>query len=174
MITIDDSDKARIAKIGANKLFDVEYETRQKMSNLELIEVFERAWEKVLENRVNNAEIISSEEVARRLLDKYHGFIDPQQEHRSFHYLKAEFIAQLIKTDSNTYKLTQIWRVASSDTYPKTLFISFSSVEERNRFDELARSLQYTDEELGLLLIRNFMNLHPDYQPDKGVSSDNN
>ena len=168
MININDADKARIAKFGANKLFEVEYDTRQKMQESELIELFDHVWLRGLDDRVKKAEVISREEVTRRLLDKYHDFVDPHQEHRSFHYLKAEFIAQLEKVDSEQHKLTQLWRVASSDTYPKTLFINFGSVEERKKFDNLAKNLETSDEELGLQLIYSFMNLHPGYEPTEG------
>ena len=53
--------------------------------------------------------------------------------------------------------------MTSSDEHPLTLFIKFSNIEERERFKSLAKSLQIDDEKLGLRLIRNFMNLHPDY-----------
>ncbi|MCA1995164.1 MAG: hypothetical protein LDL41_24410, partial [Coleofasciculus sp. S288] len=146
-----------------NKLFEIDYETRQGMSKQQLIELFDRIWLDALRPLVIKAEVIEPEEVSRRLLDKHHTYVDPQQEHRSFRYRRAEFIAQLEPYNNGQYKLTQLWRVASSDSYPKTLFINFSSVEERERFYSLARSLNIDDEELGLRLIRNFMNLHPNY-----------
>lgn len=163
MIEIDAQDKIRIAKSGANKLFLVDYDTRQRMDKQQLIELFDRVWLNGLRRLVLDAEVIEPEEVSRRLLDKHHTYVDPQQEHRSFRYLRAEFIAQLEPYKNGEYKLTQLWRVASSDNYPKTLFINFSSVEERELFYSLARSLDMDDEELGLRLIRNFMNLHPGY-----------
>ncbi|HAZ46510.1 MAG TPA: hypothetical protein DDW76_01920 [Cyanobacteria bacterium UBA11369] len=167
MIAVEDQDKVRFAKFGANKLFEVEYDTRQNMSDQQLIELFDRLWLTKIERLVLNGEVCEAEEVDRRLLDKFHSFIDPQQEHRSFHYRKAEFIAQLLRQDNSQYKLTQLWRVASSDEHPKTLFINFSSVEERERFASLAKSLRINDEQLGLQLLRNFMNLHPGYEAFK-------
>ncbi len=171
MIIIDDADKTRMAKSGANKLFEIEYDDRQKMTGVELANLFNHIWSKGLDDRVEKAEVISKEEVARRLLDKYHDYIDPQQEHRSFHYLKAEFIAQLRKINNEQYKLTQLWRVASSDIYPKTLFIEFSSVEERKKFESLAEKLETSDKELGLELVLNFMRLHPGYEPGQSEAS---
>ena len=91
----------------------------------------------------------------------HHTYIDPEQEHRSFHDLKAEFIAQLEKLDSNKYRLTQLWRVTSSDNHPKTLFVNFDSIEEKEQFNELANKLGFNAEQLGLQIIRNFVNLHP-------------
>jgi len=168
MIEVDSQDKIRMAKSGANKLFEVDYDVRKNMDSQQLVELFDRVWRGGLKRMVSNAGVIPSEEATRRLLDKYHSFVDPSQEHRSFHYSKAEFIAQLQPCENNQYKLTQLWRVASSDTYPKTLFVTFSSVEERERFTALAESLGIVDEELGLRLIRNFMDLHPGYSCNDG------
>jgi hypothetical protein len=163
MIVVEDQDKIRLAKFGANKLFERDFDTRKTMSDQALIKLFDQVWKNTIERLVRRAEVCEYEEVCRRLLDKYQDFIDRQQEHRTFRHRKAEFIAQLQPQDNNHYKLTQIWRVASSDEHPKTLFITFSSVEERKRFQDLAQSLRIDDEKLGLQLVRNFMNLHPGY-----------
>lgn len=163
MIEVDNNDKVRITKFGANKLFEVDYETRKSMNEQNLIDLFNQIWTKKLEIMVLQAKIIKSDEVERRLLDKHHVFIDSQQEHRTFHYKKAEFIAQLQTLENSKYKLTQLWRVTSSDEHPLTLFVKFSNIEEKERFKSLAKSLDIDEEKLGLQLIRNFMNLHPGY-----------
>lgn len=161
MIHIDDVDKVRIARYGANKIFVIHYDDRKIMDDKELIELFDRAWSNGLNIRIQRAEIIQPEEVERRLLDRYHTYINHEQEHRSFHYSKTEFIVQLEKFSSKEYRLTQLWRVASSDSHPKTLFINFDSIEEKEQFDELANKLGFDAEKLGIILIRNFVNLHP-------------
>ena len=163
MIEVENNHKVRIAKFGANKLFEVDYETRKSMDDQKLIDLFNQIWTKKLESMVLQAKIIKSDEVERRLLDKYHVFIDSQQEHRTFHYKKAEFITQLQTLENTKYKLTQLWRVTSSDEHPLTLFIKFNNIEEKERFQSLAKSLDIDDEKLGLRLIRNFMNLHLNY-----------
>ena len=124
MIEVDDITKVRLAKIGANKMFGVDYDTRQTMDEPELIDLFDRVWTQGVERSVVDGEKCSAEEAARRLADKYHGFIDARQSHRSFRYRKAEFIAQLkVEDDSST--LTQLWRVSSSDTHPENPFRDF-------------------------------------------------
>lgn len=167
MIEISDYDKIRIAKSGANKLFGADYDIRKNMDEIELIALFDKVWANRLEYLVLGAEVIARDEVTRRLLDKYHTYVDPKQEHRSFHHLKAEFIVQLEPLGEDRYKFTQLWRVASSDTHPKTLFITFSSTAERDQFSTLAQDLSASDEELGLKLVRNFMDLHPENQNDE-------
>jgi hypothetical protein len=166
IIQVEDSVKTRIARNGANKLLGVDYDTRKQMRDEELIELFDRVWVHNLKKLVVEGVLCTPKEASRRLEQKYHAFIDYQQEHRSFIFSKAEFIAQLMPFTENEYQLTQIWRVSSSDNHPKTLFINFSTVEEKERFTELAESLGFKkDEDLGLSLIRNFMSLHT--QPQK-------
>ncbi len=106
MIEVDNHDKVRIAKFGANKLFEVDYDTRKSMDEQKLIDLFNQTWTRKLENMVLQAEKIECGEVKRRLLDKHHDFIDSQQEHRTFYYKKAEFIAQLQILENTEYKLT--------------------------------------------------------------------
>lgn len=165
MIQVEDDDKIRITKSGANKLFVVEYDERQNMSSEKLIELFDTKWYNIVKELVEEADVCRShKEVIRRLPDKYHSFIEPEQEHRSFRYRQAEFIVQLQPLDDNQYRLNLLWRVPSSDDHPKTLFVNFSSVEEREQFEKLATSLGINDEKLGFQLQRNFMNLHPGYE----------
>lgn len=112
---------------------------------------------------VSNAEVIESEEVSRRLLDQHQPYIDADEKHRTFRRKNAEYISQLQPLHQGMYKLTQFWRVKSSDEYPKTLFVNFDSVEEIDRFKALSESLDILPELLGAKLIRNFMDLHPKY-----------
>ncbi len=162
VITVEDSTKVMVAKFGANKLFGVDYDERQKMINEQLTELFDRVGQGKIEQLVQGGKVCEYEEVARRLKENQKKYLDSQQKHRSFRHQNAEFIVQL-QSQNDQYKLTQLWLVNSSDEYPKTLFINFSSVEERERFRKLAKSLRIDDEELGLRLVRNFMNLHPGY-----------
>ena len=165
-VVVELGEKIRIAKSGANKIFKVEFSERQKMSTEQLIEVFDNAWKSGLEQWILNAEVIEAEEVERRLLDQHQPYIDSDEEHRTFRINNAEYISQLQPIGQAKYRLTQFWRVKSSDAPPKTLFVNFNSVEEIDRFRELAQSLSISPELLGMKLIRNFMDLHPGYAAD--------
>ena len=162
-IVVDREEKIRIAKFGANKIFKVEFAARQRMSDEELVEVFDKTWQNGLHQWISAAEVIEPDEVSRRLLDQHQPFIDINEEHRTFRRNNAEYISQLQPLAQDTYKLTQFWRVKSSDEYPKTLFVNFDSVEEIDRFKALSQSLDIPPERLGIKLIRNFMDLHPQY-----------
>ena len=69
-----------------------------------------------------------------------------------------ELVAQVQQAKGKSL-LTQLWRVKSSDEYPKTLFVNFASEEEREEFRQIADSLGWKDEALGLQLLRDFMNV---------------
>ena len=62
MIYVDEIDKVRIARYGANKLFGIDYDARKTMDDEELIRLFDRIWSDGLSNRVQRSEIISPEE----------------------------------------------------------------------------------------------------------------
>ncbi len=174
VISVQDDAKIRITRLwGVNKLFSVDYDTRRKMSNEDLISLFDKVWlQHDVKAKVTKGLGCTYEEASRRLDDKYNPYIDSSQEHRSFRYCKAEFIAQLSPTTKGDYNLTQIWLVSSSDSRPKTLFINFSSVEERDTFARLAEKFGINDDQLGLRLVRNFMNLHPGYEAEEEEDED--
>ena len=68
MIEVDNHDKVRIAKFGANKLFEVDYDTRKSMDEQKLIDLFNQTWTRKLENMVLQAEKIECSEVKRRFI----------------------------------------------------------------------------------------------------------
>jgi hypothetical protein len=68
---------------------------------------------------------------------------------------------QLESLGGEDYVMTQLWRAQSSDLHPKTLFAKFPTVEQRVQFAKLAKHLGIDDGELGLALVRDFMDKHP-------------
>jgi hypothetical protein len=56
-ISVSDSTKIIIAKYGPNKLFNEDWNERQKFSNEELIELFDRVWESELRRAVTTANL---------------------------------------------------------------------------------------------------------------------
>lgn len=161
MINVETSVKVRLAQKGANKLFQEEYNNRQKMTDEELINIFDKAWNEYLQSLIINGDLITYDDVVRRLTREQNTYVRSTQEHRSFRYDEAMFIVQLQRSDDKNHTLTQLWLVKSSDIYPTTLFITFDTIEDKKLFTDLAEMLQTSDEKLGLQLIHNFMNLHP-------------
>lgn len=157
-LTVADETRARLAKYGPNKLFG-DYDKRQEMPVEQLVRVFNNAWNDSLAAAVQGSAPCRPEEARRRLSDKEARFFDESQEHREFrlHDRNMEFIVQLRRGPEGSHEVTQLWHIKSTDSHPKTLFVTFESVEEREAFRELARRLGWHDEALGLALLRDFM-----------------
>lgn len=162
-IKIEDQHKIRIAKWGANKLFGDPDKRKNEMSDEQLIKLFDSVWDGILKSAVISADNCDSNEAYERISVKERNFFDFGQEHRQFRLkdLNVEFIAQLESLPDSEQSLTQLWRISSTDINPKTLYVTFETVEERKRFKELANSLGWHDENLGLNLVLDFMAKFP-------------
>lgn len=116
-----------------------------------------------MEHEVRFADRCVPDDARSRLTSAQQQYFDSSQEHRGFRMqtLNAEFIAQLLSRGDEGYEMTQLWRVSSSDSHPKTLFVTFATVEEREKFRKLAANLGSKDEDLGLQLVIDFMEKHP-------------
>lgn len=98
-------------------------------------------------------------EAARiRLKGKQLEFLRENQEQRQFSFQNMDFILQRRKTSTDDcMELTQFWKTQSGDDHPKTIWVTFDSVEERQKFRECANELGWHDETLALSLLRDFM-----------------
>ena len=157
--------KAYLAKWGPNKLFGNNVDEREKeMSPEQLLELFDRVWEQTLKEAVAKARTCTYDRALEKLgSDRRRKRLEQDQEHREFRIQNLEFIAQLRKLQRNDYELTELWHIPSSDTHPRTLFVNFDTVEERQQFHSLAQKLGYPkDEELGKKIIFDFIKMHED------------
>jgi hypothetical protein len=161
-ISVPDKRKILIAKQGPNKLFGDPDKRQKEFGNQELTDLFDQVWDRILRQAVNHADVCDSKEAPKRLTDMQRKYFDSEQEHRQFRLKDMEFIAQLSTSDGDQYTLTQLWRISSSDINPKTLYITFESVEERERFRRLATKLGWNDEALGLQLVIDYMTKFPE------------
>lgn len=161
-IFVSDSTKIIIAKFGPNKLFNEDWSERQKFSNEELIELFDRVWESELRRAVTTANLCEAKSAYERLSEKQQAYFDFDQEHREFRLKELWFIAQLNRLPNSDEELTQLWPVRSSDYDPKVLYIRFDTIEERKQFRNLANFLGQRDDELGKRLILEFMANFPE------------
>ena len=126
--------KCILAKHGANKLFGDDVDARRQLAEIECISLFDKVWLKTLKDEIEMAVVCDSLAASERLTDKQREYFDFDQTHRSFRLLdlNIELIAQIHVTSDRGNELTQLWKVSSSDTQPKTLYVRFETVEERN------------------------------------------
>lgn len=162
-ISVSDSTKHLLARYGPNKLFGNDIDERRELDQAAGITLFDRVWKERLERLIMDAEACDSQEAYPRLTESQQQYFDFDQQHRAFRVkeLNAEFIAQLLDHGNGDLELTQFWRVSSSDTHPKTLFVTFESVEAREQFRRVANNLGIHDEQLGLQLCNDFMAKFP-------------
>lgn len=154
-IHISDETKVRITRIGPVRTFG-DFESRQKLNEAELVILFDQKWKLGLGQAVNSSLPCEYEVVRSRLQGKQLNFVDKAQEHRQFRYHNMDFIVQFGQ-NVDSKELTQLWKVQSGDDHPKTLFVTFDTVAERERFKAIADHLFQNDEVLGLKIIRDFM-----------------
>lgn len=156
-ITVQRDTKIRIAKSGPVRTFG-DYDKRQQMNGEQLVEVFDHAWAGSLESAILDHSLPCDFEVAQvRLRGRQQQFLDIKQEQRQFRHQDMEFLVQWTPSEEGGKELTQLWKVQSGDDHPKTLFVTFPTVEERQRFGAVAAELDWGDEQLGLALLQDFV-----------------
>ncbi len=145
------------AKKGYNNLFGRDVDERQKMTDEQLISLFDRVWKTSLCGAVTKAEKCSAENARQKLTSEQQAFFKETQEHREFQLEYGWFIAQLTEIENGKQELTQLWFIRSSNVDPRTLFVTFDSVELRDTFSQVASRLGYADGDLGKKILIDFM-----------------
>ena len=168
-ITVQMDTKIRIAKSGPVRTFG-DYDKRKQMNGEELVALFDHAWATGLEGAMSRSLPCDFEVARARLKGRQQEFLDADEEQRQFRHQEMEFIAQLRPSGAVGKELTQLWKVQSGDDYPKTIFVTFETVEERQRFRDIATKLGWHDEQLALSILRDFMAKFDNMVPpeDKG------
>lgn len=149
--------KIHLARFGYHPLFGKDVDTREKMSDEEALHRFDRVWERELRDALLKAERCDPEDALRKLHEKEKPYFDKTQEHREFICRDGLFVAQLKSLPSEMYELTQLWFIRSSNVDPRTLFIKFGTMPERNQFRELAEQLGWEDYNLGKQILLDFL-----------------
>ena len=157
IVVKDDRLKIYHAKHGYNKIFGKDVPERQKMADQQLLSLFDTVWKNLLGSAVAKAEKCDFEDAKRKLKPDQQFFLKENQEHREFWLDGGLFIAQLADTNNNDQELTQLWFIKSSNVDPRTLFVTFDTLEKREEFEKLATRLGYTDSELGKKLLMDFL-----------------
>lgn len=145
------------AKYGYNNLFGKDVDERKRMTDEQLIERFDTVWRNSLNSAVAKADRCDADDARRKLKSDQQSFVKDDQDQREFWLEGGLFIAQLSIEDKTTQELTQLWFIKSSNVDPRTLFITFDTVNMREEFARLAQQLRYKDDELGKKLLLDFM-----------------
>lgn len=149
----------RLARNGPVKVFGENVDERKRMSEEQAQRLFDERWKAVILPAMLGGRETSHESARMRLHEASLPYLRHGQLLWEFDVQGLDFIAQ-IDTQASPERLTQLWSVTSIDKNPKLLRVVFDTVEERKRFGELSASLGWKDEELGLALVRDFMQKH--------------
>lgn len=152
--TVSNWTKARIAQYGPNRLLGKDFKDRKDLSREELIVLFDNCWESALKLAIGSSKKVEAEFAERMISEKERNFLDSGQSHYHVRCRRTQLIAQIDEES----ELTQLWHVKAGDDHPRTLWVTFDTVEERQAFRDLAANLNRDDEELGLELVKKFMN----------------
>jgi hypothetical protein len=142
-----------LARRGPAKVFGREVDQREALGDAEAVSWFDRVWDNGLERSVRTGVDVDAESVLEKLPDPARPFFRRNAGHKEFRASGCLFIAQLPDAGS----CDQLWFIPSTSGDPRTLYVNFDTMEEREQFARVASSIGWKDEELGLQLTRDFM-----------------
>lgn len=126
------------ARYGYNRLFGADVVQRRALKDDEAVTLFDSVWGDVLSHAVNKAEVISYEEACGLPREKDRSYVDRTQEHRRFRVRDGLHVAQLRQLDDGSLELTNLWFISSSNPDPRTLFVTFATLDIRREFEDHA------------------------------------
>lgn len=154
----NESSKQYLARKGPAKVFGWDVDIREKLSDIEAVEWFDRLWTSVLQKAVERASECDLEFVRSKVPHYSQCYIDDAARHREFTLSQCLFICQL----AGPYACNQLWFIPSTSGDPRTLYVKFGSVPAKEGFDDIARRLGWAQpEELALRLLSDFMKSDP-------------
>ena len=159
----NDSSKQWLARKGPAKVFGMDVDQRETLSDMDAIKWFDKIWKSSLATAIQHASLCDIDFVRSKVPHYAHGFILDDASHREFTLANCLFICQL--TDNAT--CNQLWFIPSTSGDPRTLYVKFETVPIKEKFDEIAKSLGWQKPEvLAEKLLLDFMSsVRPDSTP---------
>jgi hypothetical protein len=149
----NDHTKVYLAQFGPAKVFGKNVDRREHLEKAEALQLFQRVWDTEIESALRKGTKVDVDSVLNKVPEQAKTWVNRAADHKEFWVHGCLFIAQL--EDPQT--CDQLWYISSTSGDPRTLYVKFPSLAERERFHELAEKLGWTDEALGLKLARDFM-----------------
>jgi len=158
----NDHTKVFLAQYGPAKVFGKDVDRREHLEGTEAITWFQRVWNSKIESALRKATDIDANSVLNKVPEQSRTYVNLAATHKEFWVSGCLFIAQLIDPQS----CDQLWYISSTSGDPRTLYVKFATVAERERFGEIARRLGWEDEALGLKLARDFIDTFGGHKPN--------
>jgi hypothetical protein len=144
--------KIYLARKGPASVFGRDVDTREALSQPQAVALFDHIWADKLQREVEQAPKCSLESVLERLYESAKSRVKRSTEHREFRTANCLFIAQL----PSPMECDELWFVSSSSADPRTLYVNFDTVLERDEFRLVASQHGWDEQELALELLRDF------------------
>jgi hypothetical protein len=134
---VNDNVKTYLAQKGVPSVFGRDVDIREKLSGPEAIAWFDRVWESQLAREVEKSDECDLDFVRSNVLPQTIRWLKPNATYRYVRLANCSFIAQLIDPES----CDQLWFILSSSGDPRSLFVKFSTMAEKEAFDKKASEL---------------------------------
>jgi hypothetical protein len=145
------------ARGGDARIFGEDSDIRRKMDERQTLERFASIWQNVLEPEIRKASIITTEEAKELLEGKQKEYVINSFQFRQFSLHNVVFIARLNSEAREDGVCNQLWSLGVHRDNTR-LCIYFSKIEEKERFEEIAKQLLFDDSrDLALNLIMDFV-----------------
>jgi hypothetical protein len=149
----NDHTKMFLAQHGPAKVFGKDVDSREHLEAADAIRWFQRIWESKIEPALQEATSIDASSVLNKVPEQSRTYVNLAADHKEFWVAGCLLIAQLVEPQS----CDQLWYISSTSGDPRTLYVKFPTVAEREKFSEMAKKLGWEDDALGLKLARDFM-----------------
>jgi hypothetical protein len=149
----NDHTKIWLAQRGPAKVFGKDVDRREHLEIADALRWFQRIWDGKIEPALGRGTAIDADSVLNKVPEQSRAWVNLAADHKEFWVSGCLFIAQLPEPQS----CDQLWYISSTSGDPRTLYVKFPSVAERESFHEMAAKLGWNDEALGLKLVRDLM-----------------
>ncbi len=160
---VNDRVKVYLAQRGVPSVFGREVDIREGLSDAEAIAWFDRVWESQLAKEVEESDECDLDFVRSNVLPQTQHWLRAGATYRYVRLAKCSFIAQLIDPES----CDQLWFILSSSGDPRTLFVRFPTMADKEEFIQAAQELGWRPEDLVLKILRDFLEVVTRHKPGK-------
>ena len=150
---VNDSVKIYLARKGVSSVFGREVDTRERLSESDAIAWFDRVWNSLLAKEVEESDVCDIEFIRCNVSQHSQRWIIADATHKYVRLANCSFICQLTDKES----CDQLWFIPSSSGDPRSLFIKSPTVADKEEFDKAAQELGWGPDEMGLKILRDFM-----------------
>ena len=149
---VNDSVKTYLAQRGAPSVFGREVDTRERLSGAEAIAWFDRVWDSQLAKEVEKSDECDLDFVRSNVLPQTLHWLEPNATYRYVRLANCSFICQLIDPE----RCDQLWFILSSGGDPRSVFVKFPTLAQKEAFGKMAQEIGWKPEDLGLKILTDF------------------